>query len=133
MKKKNIRFLNMLIIFGFCICTSINVFAIPLPGTDVNGVTGGGSCSLLLNHPAYTKYIKPGMQLVGIIAVVLAVTMFTKDILSAVTASNEDKMKKAQKDAISRIIIAVLILFLPLIIRGVFGLIDLTNISFCGV
>lgn len=93
-------------------------------------LANGFFCSDFTSSTLYKGYIKPAITLIQIIAPILVVAFGTKDMLMAVTASNEDKMKKAQKDFVKRIIIAVIIIFLPIIVRAIFNLI---KISICGV
>lgn len=56
---------------------------------------------------------------------VLLIVLISKDILTAVTSGKEEEMKKAQKNAIIRIIIAIVIFFTPTIVQLI---LDVTGI-----
>lgn len=63
---------------------------------------------------------------------ILTIVLIIKDMVSAVAASKEDDMKKAQKNAIFRIIIAVAICLVPVIVNTVLNIIGFTS-GTCGI
>jgi hypothetical protein len=69
----------------------------------------------------FLKYAFIGMRFA---APVLAIVLIAKDIITAAASGKEDDMKKAQKNMIKRLIILVVIMFLPTIIDIILGLIS---------
>lgn len=61
---------------------------------------------------------------------ILVLVLCAKDVLTAVTAGKEDEMKKAQSAMIKRIIIGVVIFFVPTIIDF---LLYITGINSCPI
>ena len=61
---------------------------------------------------------------------ILVLVLCAKDILTAVTAGKEDEMKKAQAAMIKRIIIGVVIFFVPTIVDL---LLYMTGINSCPI
>ncbi len=62
-----------------------------------------------------------------IVIVVLLIVMGTVDMLKAVMAGKEDEIKKAQSTLIKRVIAAVIVFFIPLIVKLVLGLIPING------
>ena len=53
---------------------------------------------------------------------ILVVVLSMKDILTAVTAGKDDEIKKAQASMIKRIIIGVVMFFIPILIKAILNL-----------
>ena len=58
---------------------------------------------------------------------ILVVVLSMKDMLTAVTSGKEDEMKKAQATMIKRIIVGVVIFFIPMIIKAILQLAGLVG------
>ena len=71
-----------------------------------------------------------------IIVPIIVIGLGTLDLVKAATASNEDKMKKAQQTLFKRILIGITIFFLPAIMNLIMYLADIVwNGAFttCGI
>lgn len=66
-------------------------------------------------------------QIIRIVVPILVVILITIDFTKAVAASKEEDMKKAQKTAIKRIIVGVIIFFVPTIVKIILWLIGRTD------
>lgn len=60
---------------------------------------------------------------------ILLIILGSIDFVKAIISSDEQKMKKATKDFVSRLIIGVVIYFIPSLIEFLFGLIGITSCS----
>ena len=75
----------------------------------------GANCSIL--GDGLTAILNEVFLIIRIITPILVAALITKDFLMAVTAGKEDDIKKAQTAAITRIIVGVMIFFLPTLIN----------------
>ncbi len=66
-------------------------------------------------------------QIIRIVVPILVVILITIDFTKAVVASKEDDMKKARQTAIKRIIVGVIIFFVPTIVKIILWLIGRTD------
>lgn len=67
-----------------------------------------------------------------VVTPVLLVVLIMKDMLQAVTAGDEKKIKEAQSNAIKRIIVGIIIMFVPTIVNLILDLIG-NNLDTCGI
>lgn len=67
-------------------------------------------------------YIKYGLNLLRIIAPTIVILYGTFDLLKAMVASGEDKMKQAQSMLFRRIIIAICLFFVPALVSALLDL-----------
>ena len=89
-------------------------------------------CNVLIpNDTATYDIIQTIFTVIRIAVPILLIVLIAKDLLTATTAGKEDEMKKAQASAIKRIIIAVIIFFLPSLINLIAGLAGITGT--CGI
>lgn len=83
------------------------------------------------------EYIDEVMSYIRIAVPILLGGLIVFDFASAMFAGNEDKMKKAQGKAIKRIIIAIVIFFVPTLINLVFNIVNdvwsNANFEICGL
>lgn len=114
MKKIFYLLLNVLII------TPITVFA------DNGGEGIINSCSGTLG-PGVVKILNWVYSGVLVATPVLVVVFSMKDLLTAVTGGKEDEMKKAQATMVKRIIIGVVIFFIPIILKSILKLAGLVG------
>ena len=69
------------------------------------------------------------LNILRIIGVVLMIVLGVLDFTKALTSSDADAMKKAVNMFVKRLIIVILILFIPAIIDLLFSIIDKTSCS----
>ncbi len=67
-----------------------------------------------------------------VVTPVLLVVLIMKDMLQAVTAGDEKKIKEAQSNAIKRIIVGIIIMFVPTIVNLILDLMG-NNLDTCGI
>ena len=71
--------------------------------------------SMQEGHLGY--YIDKAFSILQYLAPIIVILYGSFDLLKAVVASSEDKMKQAQKMIIKRIIIAICLFFVPFIVK----------------
>ena len=83
------------------------------------------------------EYINEAMSIIRIAVPALLVGLIIFDFASALFASSEEKMKKAQGKVIKRIIIAIVIFFVPTLINLVLNIVNdvwsNANYEICGL
>lgn len=81
--------------------------------------------------PAY--YLQFVFNLIKYAAILLLFALTVMEFSKAVVSSNQDAMKKALQNTIKRLIIAVVIFFLPILIKFVFELLGIYSAGTCGI
>lgn len=81
-------------------------------------------------QPAY--YIHFAFNLMKYIAIAILIVFTFINYISAIASSNDDALKKANKNFIKRLIICVIIFFLPMLIEFLLELLGLVNDPLCG-
>ncbi|MBQ7140301.1 MAG: hypothetical protein IJO32_02215 [Bacilli bacterium] len=71
------------------------------------------------------------INIIQIAIPVLIIVMGTIDLVKAVVAQKPDEMKKAQSILIKRLIIGVVIFFVPMIVKFLIGMVDGNNDNAC--
>ncbi len=71
--------------------------------------------------------------LIRIVTPVLVIILTTIDYMKAIASSNADATKKANERTIKRLVVGLLIFFLPLLLEILFELFGLYNIGTCGI
>ena len=90
-----------------------------------------GGCASYLGHiddpnaPAY--YLKFAFNLIKYAAIVLLFVFTIVEFAKAVASSKDDAIKKASQNTVKRLIIAVIIFFLPLLIDFVFDILGIVE------
>ena len=112
--KKNV-IINIGIILG-CFC--LLLFGVP---DTVNAMVNDYANVLLANCSLFSgaqlQFIQTAFTVIRIVTPILVVVLIIMDFVTAVTSQKEDDMKKAQKKAIRRLIIGVIIMFVPTIVN----------------
>lgn len=98
--------------------------------------TSNGCVSYLGNpetkgEPAY--YLQFIFNLMKYAAIILLLVLTIMEFSKATVSSNQDAMKKALQNTIKRLIIAVIIFFLPILIKFVFELLGIYSAGTCGI
>ncbi len=85
------------------------------------------------NYTQFHEFMQEIFTLIKIAAPIIVAALSTFDYIKAITASNADEMKKANKRTIKRIVIGLLVFFLPYLLEILFELFGLYDISTCGI
>ncbi len=72
------------------------------------------------------------LDIIMIAVPILVVVLVTVDFVRAVVAGKEEDMKKAQGTAIKRIVIGVVIFFIPVLVNVILKIIGITS-GTCGI
>ena len=110
-----------------------NVFA----NIDVFLENGEGCGTIFVdefgNYTEFHKFMEEIFMLIKIATPIIVIALSTFDYIKAITSSNADEMKKANGRTIKRIVIGLLIFFLPYLLEILFELFGLYDISTCGI
>ncbi len=90
-------------------------------GTGTN--TNPGDCTGILEGTYFSKILSNIFNVIRMAGVGLVFLMSILDFTGAVFAKDEDQIKKASEKAVKRLIIAILIFFLPMILNLLLSLI----------
>ena len=106
------------------------------PGFDP--VDNESGCSTIFidqngNYTALYDFMQDLFSLIKIAAPALVIILSTIDYIKAITNSNADEMKKANGRTIKRLIIGLIIFFLPFILDILFELLGLYDLSRCNL
>ena len=104
---------------------------------DDNVITKPDKTGCELIPTKIMEYINEAMSIIRIAVPALLVGLIIFDFASALFASSEEKMKKAQGKVIKRIIIAIIIFFVPALINLVLNIVNdvwsNANYEICGL
>ena len=106
------------------------------PGFDPVDNNGGCSTIFVSSDGSYTAlydFMQDLFNLIKIVAPALVIILSTIDYIKAITNSNADEMKKANGRTIKRLIIGLIIFFLPFILDILFELLGLYDLSRCNI
>lgn len=115
--KKELIVLTLICIFFGCSPIAVNA---------LNNVFVLESCANILGAKM-VELLNYVFFIIRVATPVLVVFFITMDFVKAVAASKEEDMKKAQNSAIKRIIIGVVIFFIPTIIKLILWLVGRTD------
>lgn len=90
------------------------------------------NCAAIQNTEFYEK-LQYAFTAIKIATPILTVFLIMKDMIAAVTAGKEDAMKKAQKNSIVRLIVGIVIMFLPTLIDIIVTYVDKLSGGSCGI
>lgn len=85
------------------------------------------------NYTQLHEFMEEIFTLIKIATPIIVIALSTFDYIKAITSSNADEMKKANGRTIKRIVIGLLIFFLPYLLEILFKLFGLYDISTCGI
>lgn len=99
---------------------------------DCESLLGNPKCESGQNcSPAF--YLQTIFNIMKYIAIILVIVFTTIDFIVAVSAQDDDKMKKATNKAAIRLIWCVAIFILPILLEFLFTFIDVYSPSTCGL
>lgn len=95
------------------------------------------SCESLLGNPHKEGdpafYLRFAFSVIRYVAIILLLVLTSIDFIKSVTSSDGDELKKVIKKTTKRLILCILIFFLPTLITYVLTLMNDNAISLCGV
>lgn len=106
----------------------------PITPTEENCVSllGSTTCESGKNcDPAF--YIQIVFNVMKYAAIILLIVLSSMDFLGAVTSSDDGAMKKAMNKCIKRLIICVIIFFVPTLLEYIFTWVKVYTPSTCGI
>lgn len=84
------------------------------------------NCDAIFGDPndedSVAYFLKQIFKLVKFVGPILAMVLVTFDFVKAIASSDKDALIKAGKNAVKRIIYALLLFFIPTLIDGLFGM-----------
>lgn len=131
---------NKNIVNAVTTCTNTSAECNNLGGKCLSN-TGGSNCNCICDYKSDCErvisedlrdYLNTAFTIIRIAVPILLVVLIMKDFLSAVSSQKEEEMKKAQTTAIKRIIIGVIIFFIPTLVNIILGWIDVIP-GTCGI
>lgn len=97
----------------------------------------GESCDSYLGNPKTkgtpASYLQFVFDLMKYLALIILFVMTIFEFGKATVSSNQDAMKKAMQNTIKRLIIAIVIFFLPILINFILTLLGIYSPSTCGI
>ena len=87
-------------------------------------------CSVL--SPGQQEALQYVWTAIRVVTPILLVVLITKDMVQAVMAGEEKQMKEAQSNAIKRIVIGIIIMFVPTIVNLILDLMG-KGLDTCGI
>lgn len=127
MKKSLFINICIMLVCGLFIFFSVSECVNALTGVQL--LTSDGCSILSSDQKEALQYVWTALR---IVTPVLLVVLIMKDMLQAVTAGDEKKIKEAQSNAIKRIVVGVIIMFVPTIVNLILDLMG-GNLDTCGI
>lgn len=87
-------------------------------------------CNIL--SPGQQEALQYVWTAIRVVTPILLVVLITKDMVQAVMAGEEKQMKEAQSNAIKRIVIGIIIMFVPTIVNLILDLMG-KGLDTCGI
>lgn len=106
--------------------------------TDTKDYTPSKSnCPIFVNSDGTTnqlyELVQEAFTFIKILTPILVGVLSLIDYIKAITSSNDDEIKKATQRTIKRLVIGVLLFFLPFLLDLLFDIFGLTDVSRCGI
>lgn len=114
-------YVSLWFIYIFSINECVNAFS---------GVQVLDGCSVL--SPNQQKVLQSVWTALRVVTPVLLVVLITKDMVQAVMAGEEKQIKEAQSNAVKRIIVGIIIMFVPTIVNLILDLMG-KGLDTCGI
>ena len=125
MKKSLFINICIMLVCGLFIFFSINECVNAFTGVQVLD-----GCSIL--SPGQQEALQYVWTAIRIVTPVLLVILITKDMVQAVMAGEEKQIKEAQSNAVKRIIVGIIIMFVPTIVNLILDLMG-KGLDTCGI
>ncbi len=101
--------------------------------TGESNVCGGTFLNKDGSYTEFGSFINTTFSFIKVATPIIVVILCNIDYIKAIAASNADEMKKANKRTVTRLIIGLLIFFLPFLLELIFYLFGLYDLSTCGI
>lgn len=106
--------------------------------TDTKDYTPSKSnCPIFVNSDGTTnqlyELVQEAFTFIKILTPILVGVLSLIDYIKAITSSNDDEVKKATQRTIKRLVIGILLFFLPFLLDLLFDIFGLTDVSRCGI
>lgn len=102
------------------------------PNADCESLLGSTTCASGKNcDPAY--YLQVVFNIMKYVAVILLIVLSTMDFFGAVGSSDDGAMKKVANKCLKRLIICVIIFFIPTLLNYMLTLLKVYSSSTCGI
>lgn len=116
------------------------------PGSNISGTTGekkdwsanGDNCPIFIDSKTGQKnelynIVQEAFTFIKILTPILVGVLSLIDYIKAITSSSDDEVKKATQRTIKRLVIGVLLFFLPFLLDLLFDIFGFTDVSRCGI
>ncbi len=106
--------------------------------TDTKDYTPSeNNCPIFVNSDGTTnqlyELVQEAFTFIKILTPILVGVLSLVDYIKAITSSSDDEVKKATQRTIKRLVIGVLLFFLPFLLDLLFDIFGLTDVSRCGI
>ena len=116
------------------------------PGSNISSTTGekkdwsanGDNCPIFIDSKTGQKnelynIVQEAFTFIKILTPILVGVLSLIDYIKAITSSSDDEVKKATQRTIKRLVVGVLLFFLPFLLDLLFDIFGLTDVSRCGI
>jgi len=97
-------------------------------GPDVNINVGEATCSGILGSGKFHQYLVDILNAIRIVGVAMVIIFSTMDFGKALITQDSEALKKASQTAFKRLMIAIVIFFVPIILNILLALVGLSGI-----
>ena len=105
--------------------------------SDINIYSNNAtSCSIFIKGGSYNELyymVQDAFTFIKILTPILVGILSLIDYIKAITSSNDDEIKKATSRTVKRLIIGLILFFLPFLLDFIFDVFGFTDISRCGI
>lgn len=91
----------------------------------MNVFAANANCSTVLGNGTFYKMITDFFDYMRIAAIGLVLVLSTVDFVKALAAQNQDQLKKSAGSAVTRLILAMIIFFLPILLNIILGVVKI--------
>ena len=91
----------------------------------MNAYAANASCSTVLGNGTFYRMITDFFDYMRIVAIGLVLVLSTIDFVKAIVAQNQDQLKKSAGSAITRLVLAMIIFFLPILLNLILGIVKI--------
>lgn len=97
-------------------------------GPDAILTTGEATCSGILGNTKFHQYLVDILNAIRIIGVAMVIVFSTMDFTKALIAQDSEALKKASQTSFKRLMIAIVIFFVPIILNILLSLVGISGI-----
>lgn len=97
-------------------------------GPDINVTFGEATCSGILGSGKFHQYLVDILNAIRIVGVAMVIVFSTMDFGKALIAQDSEALKKASQTSFKRLMIAIVIFFVPIILNILLALVGISGI-----